>query len=295
MEQNAQLVLKGLLAAALSLSACACSTPGSYFNNSDTRGHIRTAQQSLQPVVYKINASLYEQSNQDNSPQQKWWYKNNYNYLIGPSDVLYITVWDHPELSTPTTATQLMTTTTGGINTNIAQQSSATINGTVVDSTGSIFFPYVGTISINSMTTEQIRKKLSYRLKEYIKDPQVSVRVIEFRNKSLQVIGAVNQPGAVPINDKPTSILDAIAACGGIDPLKANMGQIFLVRGTQYQPIIFTLNAKNPSNLLLAEKFRIYPNDILYIPSAHIANWNETINQILPSISLAAYTKALSD
>ena len=295
MESKIQLVLKSTVFSIIALTVSACSTPGTYFSMTSATAPVSTQTQTYEPVVYHIDAKLYAQSiHSPDSLQQDWWYQGTYDYTVGPADILNIIVWDHPELSTPTLVAQTATHV-AGLTQIGATQSTDTLSGTLVNSQGTIFFPYAGNIKVTGMTVDQIRKVLSKKLSQYIKSPQVSVRVVGFRSKTVHVIGAVNNPGIVPLTDKSVGILDTIAASGGINPITANVGQIFVVRGSQYQPTIFVLNAQKPNQLLLAEKFRLYPGDIIYVPTAHISNWNQTINQLLPSISLAAYSKALSD
>ena len=175
-----------------------------------------------------------------------------------------------------------------------ASQAINTATGILVDHQGYIFFPYAGRIKVSNLTVETIRKKLTKALQSYIKKPQVSIQVSSFRSQVVQVIGAVNQPGTSPLNDKTTSLLDVIAASGGINQQTADMKHIFIIRGTGLKPNIFQLNLKNPSNLLLAEKFRLQSNDIIYIPVAGISNWNNFINQILPTLTTYAVTKSIT-
>ena len=295
MESKIQLVLKTLPIISFSIALTACSTPGSYFSTTSATTPIHTGTETYQPAIYHIDAKLYAQSiHSPDTQQQDWWYQDNYDYTVGPSDILNIIVWDHPELTTPALLSQTATNVTG-LTTVGTTQATDTVSGTLINAKGNIFFPYAGNLHVAGMTVGQIRQSLTRHLSQYIKSPQVSVRVVGFRSKTVHVIGAVNNTGTVPLTDKRVGILDAIAASGGINPTTANVGQIFVVRGNQYQPIIFTLNAQKPNHLLLAEKFRLFPNDIIYVPTAHISNWNETINQLLPSISLAAYTKALTE
>ena len=163
-----------------------------------------------------------------------------------------------------------------------------------MDSHGNIFFPYAGTLHVAGLTVNQLRLKLTHHLSHYIKDPQVNVRVSAFRSQTIQVLGAVHQQGSVPLTDHPLTILDAIATRGGVSNESADTHHIFVIRGHGLKPSIFMLNANSPSNLLIAQDFKLYNNDIIYVPQSSLANWNTFISQILPTVETIAYTRSLT-
>ncbi|UOV04292.1 polysaccharide biosynthesis/export family protein [Pseudoxanthomonas mexicana] len=82
-------------------------------------------------------------------------------YRIQPGDTLIVTVWDHPELTTPA-----------------GNQQQAATNGRLVQPDGSFFFPYAGKLNVTDMTIEQVRSTLASRLSQYLKSPQVDVNVV---------------------------------------------------------------------------------------------------------------------
>jgi polysaccharide export outer membrane protein len=122
----------------------------------------------------------------------------SYEYRIAPFDVLMVTVWDHPELTTPT-----------------GQFRSPEENGNRVGGDGTMFYPYVGVVQVAGKTTAEVRKMLAERLHRVITNPQLEVRVVAFRGKRAQVAGEVAQPMTVPITDVPIRVQDAIALARG--------------------------------------------------------------------------------
>lgn len=210
-----------------------------------------------------------------------------YLYKVAPSDVLNITVWEHPEFSLPqmpSNATALLP----------GSQGAAGQLGYLVNARGKIYFPLVGYITVAGHTVDKIRKDISDRLKKYIPNPQVNVRVADFRGRKIYVVGEVKKPGLVPLNDQILTIADALALTGGIDQNYGDPKHIYVIRGTVANPVIYWLNAKTPDKLLLAENFNLHPKDVLYVSSAPATRWNRMLNQLLPTLQTVWYTKAIT-
>jgi polysaccharide biosynthesis/export protein len=276
-----------LITILLGIALSNCSIPGSYFNISQATQPIKTKQQTYRPQIIPINSSLLlKTSKQINS----LWYQNNYAYLIGDDDVLNIIVWDHPELNNPSMSPINIL---GSQDPNAHFISQTNLNpGVLVNNQGNIYFPYAGTLHVAGKTTDQIRQDIKQKLALMIKNPQVSIRVSNFRSKYINVIGAVRNPKPVTITDQPLTILNAIDQAGGIDKNSADTSNILVLRGNGAHPLIYLLNASSPSNLLISRKFKLYPKDIIYVPNTSMANWNKVISNLLPSLQSASITQA---
>lgn len=212
---------------------------------------------------------------------------SKYDYRVAPSDVLDIAVWQHPEFS-PKDRTNPMS----GLP---STQGAAGKEGYLVNPKGYIYFPLVGNILVAGKTVDQVRMDITQHLKRYLKQPELNVRVVDFRGRKIYVFGEVMKPGFIPITDQPLSITDAISLSGSLDPNAADPEHIYIIRGNIYTPNIYWLNAKTPDALLLAEHFVLQPGDIMYISSAAATRWNRVLNQLLPTIQTIWYTKAIID
>jgi polysaccharide export outer membrane protein len=135
-----------------------------------------------------------------------------YEYRVAPYDVLMVTVWDHPELTTPT-----------------GQFRSPEENGNRVSADGTIFYPYVGVVYVAGKTVAEVRKTLADRLNRVITNPQLDVRVAAYRGRRVQVTGEVVQPSTVPVADVPLRVQDAIAIARGFTP-EADYSNVSLSR-----------------------------------------------------------------
>ena len=211
---------------------------------------------------------------------------STYIYQIAPADVLNITVWQHAELSPKELHVNQASSSP-------STQGAAGQEGYLVNAKGYIYFPLVGNILVAEKTVDEVRSLLTQRLKQYIKNPQLNVRIADFRGRKVYIVGEVMKPGFIPLNDQPLSITDAIVLTGGLDPTAADPSHIYIIRGSIERPNIYWLNAKTPESLLLAEHFNLQPGDILYVSSAAATRWNRVINQLLPSVQTIWYTKSI--
>jgi polysaccharide export outer membrane protein len=265
---------------------------GPYFAPQSAAKSVKIKGSVIHPLLVPVNANLFAstfgQQPKDKS-QKPLWYSKDYGYKIGPTDVLTITVWDHPELSTP-----LRLDTSQTQNTGLSQTTDNVIPGILVNSKGNIYFPYAGVLHVAGLNANELRILISHKLKHYIRDPQVNVRIAAFRSQTIQVLGAVNQQGSVPLTDHPLTILDAIAQRGGIDNTAADTHHIYVIRSNGLQPYVFMFNADSPSNLLVAQRFKLYNQDIIYVPQSSLANWNRFVSQVLPTVEAVAYTRSLT-
>ncbi len=164
-------------------------------------------------------------------------------YTIGPSDVIGIVVYDHPELMQSSAAV-------------ISQQADPTgisaAPGFIVGADGQVSFPYVGRIKVEGLTEIEASELLARRLARVIKDPQVTVRIQSFRSRRTYVEGEVRTPGTQVITDIPMTLLEAINRAGGIT-MTGDRSFVTLTRDNHTTPI----------NLMQLQEHGVNPNRIL--------------------------------
>ncbi len=87
-----------------------------------------------------------------------------------------------------------------------------------VGPTGELNLPMVGRLNAAGMTAEQLEKAIGDRLKEYVRDPEVTVFVSDFKSHPITISGAVEHPGILQL-EKPTPLFAVLAQAGGVkDP-----------------------------------------------------------------------------
>lgn len=210
-----------LIAAAV-LSGCAIA-PGMYYDDFNAQVEPPMGEQNVSPIIRVITPQLV-QAEKLVAQQQTHEDLNSLvaeagAYTIGAGDILGATVWDHPELLSPQF-------TTSAIAANGAALSGS---GYTVDINGRIQFPYAGNVQVSGLTEMEARDLLSKRLEKYIRDPQVTLKVISYRSKRVYVDGEVKNPGVVLVDDLPLTLNEAINRAGGVTA-QGDRSRIGLIR-----------------------------------------------------------------
>jgi len=168
----------------------------------------------------------------------------DYTYHIAPSDVLMVTVWNHPELNNP------------------AGQLTYEVAGRTVAADGTFYYPYIGRVQAAGRTPAEIRVEMTHRLADYLTDPQLDVSVMKYRGRKAYVVGQVEKPGPVPITDDPLFVTTLITEAGGFRE-NADLAGVLLNRGGVLQPLnLYSLyyQGDTSQNLLLRD------GDIINVP-----------------------------
>ncbi len=110
------------------------------------------------------------------------------------------------------------------------------------------------------------------------------------------IVGEVGQPKSLPISAEGLTLTDALGSAGGLSPSTSG-GGVYIVRradSAKTTPQVFRLSAKSPAAFLLAGRFDIQPQDVIFVGASDLTRWNRVISQLFPSTSLIDATRNLS-
>jgi polysaccharide export outer membrane protein len=122
------------------------------------------------------------------------------NYVIGPQDVLDISVWKENELT----------------------------RTVPVRPDGKISMPLLNDVRAAGLTPNQLAAQITTSLKRFVTDPQVTVIVTQINSQRVYILGEVLRTGAYPLLPEMT-ILQALSSAGGFTPF-ANRKKIYMFR-----------------------------------------------------------------
>lgn len=194
-----------------------------------------------------------------------------YQYRVGAGDVLHVVVWDHPELNNPGIG-QATGAAQGGSNAqSLAAQAVASSNGgdvlgRVVQSDGTIYYPYIGVLNVAGKSVPEIRRDLTNGIARYVRQPQLDVTVVSFRSQKVYVTGEVKQPEVVALTDVPMTVADAVGLAGGATP-EADLTGTTVSRGhRQISVDLYGLLYRGD----MRNNLRLADGDIVDIPNRRI-------------------------
>jgi polysaccharide export outer membrane protein len=120
------------------------------------------------------------------------------------------------------------------------------------------------------------------------------VRVMSRDENKIFVSGEVISPRALTMHNGRLTLNEALGESGGINPLSGDSGQVYVVRKSATEPIVYRLDAKAPGALAMAESFELHPKDVVYVAATPLANWHRTISQIFPGALSSAISTVVN-
>ncbi|MDO5787465.1 MAG: polysaccharide biosynthesis/export family protein [Phascolarctobacterium sp.] len=128
-------------------------------------------------------------------------------YVMCGGDQLQLTVYNHPDLSSPITSNA---------------------NPYIVRPDGRLSMPLIGDVDVTGKTVSQVQKEITDRLSEYIVDPMVTINITKLGTTRVYVLGEVKRQGMYEL-EKSHNLLDALAKAEGFTEASAKK-KVFVIR-----------------------------------------------------------------
>ncbi|MGA1865290.1 MAG: polysaccharide biosynthesis/export family protein [bacterium] len=158
-------------------------------------------------------------------------------YVIGPEDVLNISVWKNEDLN----------------------------HQVIVRPDGKVSFPLIGDIQGGGKTPEELRLEITQRLSKFIPDAVVTVMVLKINSMKVYVIGNVPHPGEF-ILGRSINVLQALSKAGGLNEF-ADSKDIIIIRTIGKRQIKIPFNYKEiTKGKDTAQNIYLQTGDVIVIP-----------------------------
>ena len=109
------------------------------------------------------------------------------------------------------------------------------------------------------------------------------------------LMGEVSKPGSAPLVHGNLSLAKAISDVGGLIGTSADARSIYVIRQGQAANSVdvFHLDARNPTAMVLADRFALNPRDIVYVDAGSTVRFSRVMELVLPTFT-AVTTSALT-
>lgn len=158
------------------------------------------------------------------------------NYMIGPQDVLDVSVWKEPDMS----------------------------RTVPVRPDGKISLPLLNDIQAAGQTPTQLAAAITEMLRKYVTQPRVTVIVTAINSQRVYVLGEVNRPGPMPLAPNMT-VLQAIASAGSLTQF-ANQRKIYVLRNEDGKQNRFPFDYKAALQGDTTQNIVLKPGDTIVVP-----------------------------
>ena len=158
-------------------------------------------------------------------------------FLLGPEDVIEITVWRNQDLS----------------------------RTVVVRPDGMISLPLIGDVQASGLVASQVAEKIAKRLSEFKENPTVSVSVKEVNSYFIYAVGEVTKPGKYPLKSYAT-VLQGISLAGGFTPYASRDSMVVIRKiksGEVRIPVPFTKLTEGKGEI---SNFTLLSGDTIVVP-----------------------------
>lgn len=160
------------------------------------------------------------------------------DYILQPQDVIKVQVFQEEDINKQ------------GEGLSLSQESTVSL-------------PLIGTVSLQGKSVRQAEEMIRALYdKDYIVNPQVSVTVMKYAERTVNVIGSVTNQGRIQFpQERGLTIVDAISLAGGTTRL-ADLKRVRLTRNSE----VVTVDVDAMTKTNGREALMLQPDDVIYVP-----------------------------
>ncbi len=177
-----------------------------------------------------------------------------YEAKLQPDDLLSIIVSaENPELTVPFNLPQIQ----GNYEINNNQNGIKTY---LIDNYGYIEFPVIGKMKLGGLTRTEAKEKLVSAVAEYIKNPIVNLRILNFK---VSVLGEVLKPSSFTLSSERITLLEAISLAGDLT-IYGKRNNILIIRETEGKKTYNRIDITK-SDFLNSPYYYLAQNDVVVV------------------------------
>lgn len=191
---------------------------------------------SLMVVQFNSDFLCAEDQNKEDKTSVSY-VRNDSGYVLGPDDVLEISVWKDDTLT----------------------------KEVVVRPDGKISFPLIGDIEAKGKTVEELRKDIEKKIQVLVPDTPVSIVVKTVRSPKVYVVGQINTPGTYIMVER-LRVMQALSMAGGMTAF-ADKNDILIIRNQNGHQKTFKFNyTQVAKGKHLDQNIILEPGDTIVVP-----------------------------
>jgi polysaccharide export outer membrane protein len=161
-----------------------------------------------------------------------------------------------------------------------------------IDAEGNVNLPLLGRVHAGGMTVQEMETDLVRRLREYVREPQVIITVVQFRSEPVFFVGAFRNPGIYPLAGRRT-LVEMLTAIGSLQPNASR--HIKVTRRAEYGAIPLPNAIVDPEkkistveislgslreNVNPAEDILLQPYDVISVERAEMVYMNGEVGKV---------------
>ena len=149
---------------------------------------------------------------------------------------------------------------TGSFGDPLKVQGTPQLQSFLVNENGNIQFPQLGKVEVAGLTRQELSAKLEEKISEYVKEPIVIVRIVNFE---VSILGEVNRPGTFSVQDEYLTLPQALGLAGDLS-IYGMRENVLVVREENGKKVHAYLDISD-AEVVNSPFYYLKQNDVVYV------------------------------